>query len=81
MSNTFPSDPAINAASVTPSDSAALSHNSRGLYVGGTGDLKVDMEGTGTVTFYGVAAGSILPIRAKRVYSTGTTATYILSLS
>lgn len=72
--------PAANAAAVTPNDSADLTNVSRSLYVGGAGDIKVDMADVGTVTFTGVVAGSILPIRVKRVYSTGTTATTILVL-
>jgi hypothetical protein len=32
------------------------------------------------VTFVGVAAGSILPVMARRVYVTGTTATNIVAL-
>lgn len=72
--------PAANAAAVTPNDSADLTNVSRSLYVGGAGNVKVDMADVGTVTFTGVVAGSILPIRVKRVYSTGTTATTILVL-
>ena len=72
--------PAANAAAVTPNDSADLTNVSRSLYVGGAGNVKVDMADVGTVTFTGVPAGTILPIRVKRVYATGTTATTILVL-
>jgi hypothetical protein len=72
--------PAYNAVEVAPNDGVDLTNTSRALYVGGGGDVKVDMYGTGTVTFVGVSAGSLLPVRVDRVYSTGTTATSIVAL-
>ena len=74
------SDPADNAAAVTPNDSADLTNTARALYVGGTGNVKVDTAAGDTVTFSSVPAGAILPVRVKRVYSTGTTATTIVSI-
>lgn len=70
---------AYDAASVTPSDSTAL-RPTRGLYVGGAGNVKVDMALGTTVTFASVAAGTILPIQVVKVYSTDTTATNIVAL-
>ena len=73
--------PAENAAEVTPHDTNDLSYTTRALYIGGAGDVKVDMAGTGTaVTFAGVPAGTLLPIRVTRVYSTDTTATDIVAV-
>lgn len=72
--------PAVNATAVTTSDSADLSYVTRGIYVGGSGNLKVDMLGGGSVTFTGLAAGVIHPIRATRIYATGTTATGVIAL-
>ena len=74
------SSPAINAAAVTPSDAEPLAQPSRALYVGGDGDVSVVMMGGGTVTFSGVAAGSLLPIRVAYVRATATTATDILAI-
>ena len=72
--------PAVNAVAVTPSDSVDLAIASRALYIGVSGDVRVDMQGGGAaVTFVGVPVG-ILPIRASRVYATSTTATNIVSL-
>lgn len=68
-----------NAEAVTASDSSALDRTSTALYIGVSGDVKVDLENSGTVVFKAVPVG-ILPVRATKVYSTGTTATYILSL-
>jgi len=73
--------PAIRAAAVTPNDSTDLSFVTRSLYVGGAGNVSVDLAESGTaVVFVGVPAGTFLPIRAKRVRSTGTTATNIVAL-
>ena len=41
-SNLRGSNPADGAAAVTPNDSADLTHVARALYVGGTGDIKID---------------------------------------
>jgi hypothetical protein len=50
------------------------------LYVGTGGNIKVDMSGSGTVTFNNVGDGVFLPILVDRVYSTGTTASNIIAL-
>tara|TARA_R110000796_G_scaffold95079_2_gene200104 strand:+ start:2271 stop:2558 length:288 start_codon:yes stop_codon:yes gene_type:complete len=56
-------------------------HVCRAIYVGGTGDLKVTMaQGSGTVVFHGVVAGSMLPIQCNQIFATGTTATNIIAL-
>ena len=70
---------AFDAAAVTPADDGAL-RPTRGLYIGGAGDVKVDMTLGNTVTFAGLLAGTILPIQVVRVYSTDTTATDIVAL-
>jgi hypothetical protein len=72
--------PANRAEAVTPSDSTDLTFVSRGLWIGGTGAVSVVMVGGDTVTFSGINAGTLLPVRVSRVRSTGTTATLILSL-
>ena len=68
------------ASAVTPNDSTDLTTVAQGIYIGGAGDLKVDMADSGTVTFSSVPAGVFLPIIVKRIYSTGTTATNIIAL-
>lgn len=72
--------PAVHAFSITGNDGSDLTFVTRGLYVGAAGDVKIDMLGGETVTFSSLSAGVIHPIRAKRVYSTGTTATGILGV-
>lgn len=73
--------PVSNAAAVTPSDSTDLPAVARSIYVGGGGNLKVDMADGGTaIILTGVLIGVIYNIAVKRVYSTGTTATNIVAL-
>ena len=72
---------AYDASSITPADGADLPDGPTiAIYVGGTGDLKVDMLGGTAVTFKAVPVGTVLNIRATRVYATGTTATLLLAL-
>lgn len=67
-------------AAITPSNSTDLDVLTRAVYVGGAGNLvAVDADGN-TCTFTGVPAGSILPIRVRRINSTSTTATSIVAL-
>lgn len=73
--------PANSAVAVTPHDSNDLATVARGLYVGVSGDVKVDMLGTGTaIVFTGLVAGVVHPLRVTRVYSTDTTATNIVAV-
>lgn len=75
------SHPVQNAVAVTPSDSADLPDGPcRALYVGTTGNISLIPSGGGSaVTFTAVAVG-VLPVAAKRVRSTSTTASNILAL-
>lgn len=75
------SDPSSIAYAVTPHDSTDIlgGMNTRALYVGGAGNLVAVMD-SGAVTFTAVPAGTVLPIRCKRVNSTNTTATAIVAL-
>jgi len=74
------SSTATEAYEITPDDDNDLAVPTRGIYVGVSGDLKVDMVDVGTVTFVELASGMIHSISAKRVYSTGTDAASILGL-
>jgi len=72
--------PTFGGVEITPSNDNDLARVTRGLYVGVTGNVKVDMEDGSTITWVGLAAGMIHPIRAKRVYATLTTATSIIGV-
>jgi hypothetical protein len=65
---------ATKAVAVVPNDGADLPHPGR-VWVGTGGSVKIDSQLTGaTVTFVNVPAGTSLPVHARRVYATGTTA-------
>lgn len=68
-------------AAVTPSDTVNFVTQPEALYVGGAGNLVAVLPDNTTVTFTGVTAGSVLPIRCKRVNNTNTTATAIVALN
>lgn len=70
--------PAHGAAAITPSDTTNVS--ARGLFVGTTGNLTVDMpDGQTNVVFKNIANGTFLPIAVTRVKA-ATTATDIVAL-
>ena len=73
-------DPASAGFEITPSDSANLERNTRGLYVGVIGDVTVDMASGNTITFVALAAGIVHPLQVKRVYASGTDATDIIGV-
>lgn len=67
-------------AAITPHDTNMFKRPTRGIYVGGDGDIvAVRMNGT-AVTFAGAKAGTILPIAAAHVNNTSTTATGLVAL-
>jgi hypothetical protein len=71
---------AINAATVTPSDTNYQAVPFRALWVGGAGNVAIVMSDGSVVTFTGVAAGYMLPVGGVRVNATGTTATAIVAV-
>ena len=71
--------PADNQVAITPSDSTDLAYISRALFIGGAGTIRVTPTSGQSAVTYTVPAGMILPIRVSRVWSTGTTATNVVS--
>lgn len=69
------------AVLVAPSDTNDLAKVTSGIYLGGSGDLRVTLEKGSTVTFTNLSSGIIHPIAAKRIYATGTMATSILAVN
>lgn len=71
----------LDAASVTPNDSVDLPNTSdkpvRAVWIGGSGNIRVNTSDGNDVTFVGCVAGSMIPISVTRIYSTNTTATSI----
>ena len=75
------SSPARNCYAITPNDSVDLSVVCRSLFVGGAGDVSVILANdSSSVVFKNVPMGSVLPVFAKKVEATLTTATDILGL-
>lgn len=72
---------ATGAVAVVPSDGADLARGiAKGIYVGVAGNLRVTLAGGDTVTFTGIAAGTVHPLAVKRVFATQTTATDIVAV-
>jgi len=65
---------------VTPSDSADLPRVTDGIWVGTGGNLVAVMQNNTTMTF-AVPSGGWLPIVARRINATNTTATGIVALN
>jgi hypothetical protein len=65
---------------LTPSDSVDVVNTTIALWVGGAGAVNVDLADGGTVLISGIPAGTLLPIRVKRLRATSTTATLIVGL-
>lgn len=73
--------PAPSAVVVVPNDVTVLAQPTRGLYIGGAGNVAVRMlEGQNTVPFMNVPAGTLLPIRVDQVLLAGTSATFIVAV-
>jgi hypothetical protein len=74
------SGPAQSHVAVTKSDETVYEPMLRALYVGTAGNVAItDLYGT-AVTYKNVPAGTFLPIVAKQVLSTGTTASDLVGL-
>jgi hypothetical protein len=69
-----------NALAVTPSDDDALDRTATALYIGSSGDVKVDLENSGEAIIFKSVPVGFLPARVTKVYSTGTDASSIIAL-
>lgn len=78
MSNLEAITPIYRAESVTPHDTNTI-EQTRGLYVGTSGDVVLTMADGEDVTLVSLAAGVIHPIQCIRVQSTDTTADDIVA--
>ena len=79
-------DPSNHYEAVTPSDTTNFTGPSNGtslaqaIYVGVGGDMVAIRDDDTAITFTGVVAGTIIPVQAKRINSTSTTATNMVAL-
>ena len=68
------------AVAITPHNSTNFEFGlCSAIWVGGAGNVVAVLQDDTVVTF-GAAVGSVIPIRAKRVNSTNTTATLLVAL-
>lgn len=71
---------ATDGFSVTPSDTTVFDKPTRGIYIGGAGNIAVRMVSGTVLTFTSVPAGSILPVQVDQVRAANTTASAIIGL-
>ncbi len=71
--------PASNLSAVTPDDAADLPQVCRALNVAVSGTVAITTVAGTTATVY-VAAGIAFPVRASRIWATGTSATNIVAM-
>ena len=71
--------PATRLLEITPDDATDLSFVSRALNVGTSGAVRITTRDGDTATVM-VSAGIPFPVRALRVWATGTTATNIVAM-
>jgi len=72
--------PASHVMEVTPSDGADLIMTSRAINVAQSGLVQITTVSGSTATVY-IAAGMAFPVRATRIWASGTTANGITVLS
>ena len=65
---------------ITKSDTTDFAFLTRGIYVGGSGTVVVVNADDSTCTYTSVPAGTLLPVVARRVNSSSTTATNMVGL-
>ena len=63
------------------SNTVNLPSVTRGIYIGSTGNMKIMLYNGDIVTMKNIQDGSFFPLRALRVYTTGTTATSIIGFN
>ncbi len=69
-----------NAEVIVKSDTVNLAQTARAIYVGGTGDISVEMVGIGSAIVFKAVPVGILYISFTRVNSTNTGATDMVAL-
>jgi hypothetical protein len=74
-----PALPAVSASEVVPDDDADLAQVSTAINVATPGAVRVTTRAGDIIDVF-VAAGSVFPLRVRKVWATGTTATGIRAL-
>lgn len=72
--------PASRLRAVVPSNDEDLEYVTNGIIASGAGTISIIARDDTAAVTVPIAAGQLLPIRAKRIRATGTTATGIVAL-
>ncbi len=72
--------PASHGFTATASDVTDLVEVTRALYVGSGGTLALVLQSGAEITLENVGSGTLLPLRARRVKQTGTSAGALVGL-
>lgn len=72
--------PAVNGVDIVPSDAVLLAFATRAIYVGTSGNMRVQLVSGDIVTLNTVQAGAFYPLRVVQVLATGTTAAGLVGL-
>lgn len=73
--------PAEDCFVIQPSDQSDLPKVTKAIFVGQGGDVRlIPLRGTTAVTFFNLASGSVLDVRARAVLAAGTTALDMVGL-
>lgn len=67
--------PYAGAAAITPNNSAILTQPTKAIYVGGAGNVALQTIAGDRVVLMAVPVGTVIPVRAQRVYATAVNAT------
>lgn len=71
---------AVDGFAITPNDAVELDEITRAIFVGTAGDVAIVLASNTELLFKNVASGTILPIRARFINATGTSAGDLLGL-
>jgi hypothetical protein len=69
------------AFDVTPNNNVDLPNGVTGIYVGGTGHLRIQTLDGAFPTFSAVPVGTVIPVQIRRVMASGTSATLLVALT
>ncbi|MFK5980274.1 MAG: hypothetical protein QM488_15435 [Rhizobiaceae bacterium] len=71
---------AVDGFAITPDDASELDEITRAIFIGTAGDVAIVLASNTELLFRNVGSGTILPIRARFVKATGTSAADLLGL-
>ncbi len=74
----YSSAPLKEAFAITPSDTTVYDPPIRGIYIGGAGNVTIQNEAGVNTLITAPTAGLVLPVFARQVRATGTTATALV---